>query len=174
MNRLLVGVIGLLVGGIVAGSAVGQGSGGTVGPSATGTKTFEVRIKQNQIGLNCGNGTVNRCFRRKPRLASVFAGSGAVYDGNTRVGVAVFHSVYARKVKKTTVDTFTATILFDNHVDTITVAGPSSDAFKEALPYSIVGGTGAYAGARGTVIEGKEDDSHRGEFRIPLNLTFIP
>jgi hypothetical protein len=36
-----------------------------------------------------------------------------------------------------------------------------------------VGGTGVYAGARGTVSEGK-DTTVGKEIRIPLNFTFIP
>ena len=99
-------------------------------------------------------------------------GNGAVYDGSTRVGTAGFATI-ASKVKRPSLDVFMATILFTNKADSITVMGPSSDQ-GAALPYSIVGGTGAYAGARGTVTEGKETTPVRREFRIPLTLTFIP
>ncbi len=172
MNRLLVGVVCALTGGIIATSAIGQGTGGTVGPAAVGAKTFEVRIKESNIGFNCVASKPRKCLRQRPRIANVFAGNGAVYDGSTRVGTAGFTAI-ASKVKRPSLDVFAATILFTNKVDSITVMGPSSDE-GAALPYSIVGGTGAYAGARGTVTEGEESSPVRGEFRIPLNLTFIP
>jgi hypothetical protein len=76
-------------------------------------------------------------------------------------------------VKRPSLDVFTATILFTNKADSISVLGPASDQ-DTALPYSIVGGTGAYAGARGTVTEGRETAPVEGEVRIPLTLTFIP
>ena len=172
MKRLLVGALVLVMAGVGVGSAIGQGTGGTVGASAIGTKTFEVRIKERDVGINCGGGSVRKCFSRKPRIANVFAGNGRVFDGATRVGTAGFSSI-AAKVKKPQLDVFMATILFTNKADSITVMGPSSDS-GATLPYSIVGGTGAYAGARGTVTEGKETSPVKREFRIPLNLTFIP
>ena len=172
MNRLLVGVVCAVTGGIVATSAIGQGTGGTVGPAAVGTKTFEVRVKERDIGFNCVASKPRKCLRLPPRIANIFAGNGAVYDGNTRVGTAGFATI-ASKVKRPSLDVFAATILFTNKADSITVMGPSSDQ-GAALPYSIVGGTGAYAGARGTVTEGSETTPVKREFRIPLTLTFIP
>ena len=78
MNRLLVGVACALTGGIIATSAVGQGTGGTVGPAAVGTKKFEVRVKESNIGFNCVASRPTRCLRLRPRIANVFAGNGAV------------------------------------------------------------------------------------------------
>jgi hypothetical protein len=161
-----------LTGGIIATSAVGQGTGGTVGPAAVGTKTLEVRVKESNVGFNCVASKPSRCVRMRPRIANLLAGNGAVYDGSTRVGTAGFANI-ASKVKRPSLEVFTATILFNNKADSITVMGPASDQ-GEALPYSIVGGTGAYAGARGTVAEGKETPAGKREVRIPLNLTFIP
>ena len=175
MNRLLVGALVLVLAGVGVGSAIGQGTGGTLGPAAQGTKTFEVRIKERNLNVNCGIPTSNnpaKCFRKRPRIANIFAGYGQVYDGSTRVGTAGFSNI-AAKVNKPQLDVFMATISFTNRADSISVMGPSSDTGK-TLPYSIVGGTGAYAGARGTVTEGKETSPVKGEFRIPLNLTFIP
>ena len=88
MNRLLVGVVCALTGRIIATSAVGQGTGGTVGPAAVGTKTFEVRVKESNLGFNCVASKPRRCLRLRPRIANIFAGNGAVYDGSTRVGTA--------------------------------------------------------------------------------------
>ena len=172
MNRLLVGAVCALTGGIIATSALGQGAGGTVGPAAVGTKTLEVRVKESNIGFNCVASKPSKCVRLRPRIANIFAGNGGIFDGSTRVGTAGFATL-ATKVKRPSLDVFMATILFTNKADSITVMGPASDQ-GATLPYSIVGGTGAYAGARGTVTEGKETSPVKGEFRIPLTLTFIP
>jgi hypothetical protein len=171
VTRLLVVVVCALTGGIIATSAVGQGTGGSVGTAAVGTKTLEVRVKENAIAFNCVASKPRRCLRMPPRIANLLAGSGAVYDGSTRVGTTGFVNV-ASKVKRPSLEVFTATILFNNRADSITVMGPASDQ-GAALPYSIVGGTGAYAGARGTVTEGKETSPAKREIRIPLTLTFI-
>ena len=161
--------------GVGVGTAIGQGQGGTLGPGAVGAKSFEVRIKEKDFGVNCGlPNPLKRCFKRGPLVANVLAGSGAVYDGGAKVGTAVFFDVVGKKLQKqNTLNVFLATITFTNRQDSISVMGPSSDE-GSTLPYSIVGGTGAYAGARGTVTEGKESSPVKGEFRIPLNLTFIP
>ena len=94
-----------LTGGIIATSAVGQGTGGTVGPAAVGTKTFEVRMKESNIGFNCVASKPRKCLRQRPRIANVFAGNGAVYDGSTRVGTAGFTAI-ASKVKRPSLDVF--------------------------------------------------------------------
>ena len=176
MRRLLVGAfaVSLVGAGVVVGVATGQGTGGTVGAGAVGTKAFEVRVKQNQISVNCGRPAPPQCFRRGPRLANVIAGNGAIYDGTSRVGTALFANIVGRKVGRNgTQEVFLATITFDNRTDSISVLGPSTSQGNTALPYAIVGGTGIYAGARGTVSEGRPTDT-RTETRIPLNFTFIP
>jgi hypothetical protein len=174
MKRLLVGALALVLTGVGVGTAIGQGQGGTLGPGAVGAKTFEVRIKERDFGVNCGlPKPLQQCFRRGPRPANVIAGSGAIYDSGAKVGTAVFFNVIGKKLpKQNTLDVFAATITFANRQDSITVMGPSSGA-GTTLPYSIVGGTGVYAGARGTVSEGKETQGGK-EIRIPLNFTFIP
>lgn len=177
MKRFLAGALAATcvgAGAFVAGSAIGQGTGGTLGSGAVGAKTLEVRIQEKDFGVNCGLVNANKCFRRGPRPANVLAGSGAVYDGSTKVGTAVFFDVVGKKLQKqNTLDVFSATITFANRQDSLSVLGPSTDQ-GSTLPYSIVGGTGIYAGARGTVSEGKETNPVKGEFRIPLNFTFIP
>jgi hypothetical protein len=164
-------------GAFAVGSATGQGTGGTLGAGAVGTKTFEVRIKESQFGVNCGNLPQSRCFRVAPRLATVGAGNGQIFDGSNRVGTALFANITARKVsRQSTQDIFMATITFDNKVDSLSVLGPSAESENNsdgALPYAIIGGTGIYAGARGVVTESNETEG-RGEFRITLTFTFIP
>jgi len=173
MKGIAVGAVALTLAGVGVGTAIGQGQGGTLGPGAVGAKSFEVRIKEKDFGVNCGLDRASRCFPRGPRPANVIAGSGAVYDGATKVGTAVFFNVVGKKLdKENTLDVFSATISFNNKVDSLSVLGPSGGS-GPTLPYAIVGGTGAYAGARGTVSEG-EDTTVGKEIRIPLNFTFIP
>ena len=57
MRRLLAVLVVMTAG--VAGAvgvAIGQGTGGTLGPKAVGTQTFEVRIQERNVALNCPAG----------------------------------------------------------------------------------------------------------------------
>ena len=175
MKRLLAGVLATATigaGAFAVGSATGQGTGGTLGAGAVGTKSFEVRIKENQFGANCGNLSQRRCFD-SVRLASIGAGNGQVFDGSNRAGTALFANITARKVsRRESDDLFMATVVFNNRVDTISFFGATGSE-ESVIPYAIIGGTGIYAGARGTVTEGKTVEG-RGTFTIPINLTFIP
>ncbi len=173
MKRLVAGAVAVALVGVGVGTAIGQGGGGTLGPGAVGSKTFEVRIKQNQFGVNCGNLPDNRCFRRGPQIANLLAGNGAIFDGSNRVGTALFANIISRKLGRNgSQDVFLATITFDNRADSLSVLGPSTSR-GSTLPYAIIGGTGTYAGARGSVTEGRSSET-RTEVRIPLNFTFIP
>ena len=100
MKRLLAGVLAAATigaGAFAVGSATGQGTGGTLGAGAVGTKSFTVRIKENQFGANCGNLPQRRCFAVPPRLASIGAGNGQVFDGGNRTGTALFANITARR-----------------------------------------------------------------------------
>ena len=175
MKRLLAGVLAAATigaGAFAVGSATGQGTGGTLGAGAVGTKSFEVRIRENQFGANCGNLPQRRCFD-SVRLASVGAGNGQVFDGASRVGTAVFANITARKInRRESHDLFMATITFNNKGDSLSFFG-ATEAEGSTIPYAIIGGTGIYAGARGYVNEGRTNEG-RGTFTIPINLTFIP
>ena len=177
MKRLFAGAAAVVCAGagmFVVGSATGQGTGGTLGAGAVGSKTFEVRIKPSQFGVNCGRpATPAQCFRRGPRISNILAGNGRVFDGGSQVGTALFASIVGRRVgRSNNQDVFLATITFNNRADSLSVLGPGASN-GPALPYAIVGGTGIYAGARGSVSEGRSVDT-RSESRIPLNFTFIP
>ena len=173
MKRLLAGLaVALVAIAVAVGSAVGQGTGGTLGAGAVGTKTFEVRIKQSQFGINCGRPSPANCFR-KPRLASVGAGNGTVYVAGKKVGTAVFANVTGKKLGKgNTLDLFFATIVFDDG-NTLSAQGATREE-ENPLPYSVTGGTGTYAGARGTIVDSEAPGGTREEFRINVNVTFIP
>ena len=87
MNRLLVAALVLVLLGVGVGSAIGQGTGGTVGPAATGVKSFEIKFG----GVGCGLASVNKCFRRKVRIGHVFAGNGTVSLDGKKVGLSLIH-----------------------------------------------------------------------------------
>jgi hypothetical protein len=156
----------LAVGGATV--AVGQGTGGTVGPKAQGSTSFEVRIKTRDVG--CDKPDVRQCFNR-PKLGAVSAGSGAVYQNGARVGTAHFTNVIAKRGRNGA-EMFFATVLLSD--GTITLQGASLDAENAPVNNSITGGTGAYAGARGVETEKEAPGGSREEFRIAVNLTFIP
>lgn len=162
---LAVGVAAVLmvVGWVV--TASGAPSPGTV-------QTFEVRIKAKDFAINCGNKPQPACFRGKPRLASVGAGSGTVYVNGERKGTAVFANITGKKLKKDTVDLFFATLVLNGGADTISAQGATLSE-GSSLPYSVTGGTGAYAGARGTVVDSDAPGSTNQEFRINVTVTFL-
>ncbi len=106
--------------------------------------------------------------QRNPRLASIEAGSGALYMDDKRVGRAHFSNVVTDRGRKADY-LFLSTVSFAD--GTITMQGLSSPSGP--VPSAITGGTGAYAGARGYTIEdvaeGPED-----EFRVNITFVFIP
>ena len=172
MKGIVVGAVALALAGVGVGTAIGQGQGGTLGPGAVGAKSFEVRIKEKDFGVNCGLDNANRCFRRGPRPANVIAGSGAVYDGSTKVGTAVFYNVTGKKLQKqNSLDVFSATISFANRQDSITVMGPSSDQGAPCPTPSWA--ARASMRARGAPCPRARTEVGK-EIRIPLNFTFIP
>ena len=162
MKRLLVGACALALMGVGVGSAIGQGTGGTVGSAATGTKTFDLKFG----GFGCGLTPLRKC-RAKPGV--VFAGNGTVSVDGKKIGGVVFSNVAAKRVgKRGSIDTFTGTIYHSNGEDTLTGAGVARDPGK-AFPYAVVGGTGIYAGARGTA-----RDAGGTENTLKVEVTFIP
>ena len=156
----------LAVGG--AAVAVGQGTGGTVGPKAQGSTSFEVRIKARDVG--CDKRRVRQCFNN-PRLGAVSAGSAAVFQGGARVGTAHFANVISKRGRNGAEMSFVTVLLNDG---TITLQGVSLEDEHAPVTSSITGGTGAYAGARGVETEREASGGSRNEFRITVSLTFIP
>ena len=139
-------------------------------PSPGTVQTFEVRVKQNGFGVNCGNKPQRTCFR-KSFLASVGAGNGKVFVNGEKVGTAIFANITGKKLKKqNTLELFFATIILDTG-DTISAQGATTDA--GSIPYSVTGGTGAYAGARGTIVESEAPGGTETEFRINVTITFL-
>ena len=160
----------LAVGGATV--AVGQGTGGTLGAKAQGTTTFQVRIAQRGVGVHCSNTTnLRRCQRqRNPRIGSLFAGSGALYQGETRVGTAHFTNVVTQRGRNADGLFLASARLADGSISLQGISPASGTASS-----AITGGTGAYAGARGYSTEEEVPPSgNQREFRINITLTFIP
>ena len=156
--------------------AVGQGTGGTLGPRAQGSLTLQVRLTERSFGVHCANtNNFRRCIRdRNPRIAGVSAGNASIFQGNARVGRGHFASVVTQRGRRNTGgELFIATLVLRD--GTLTIQGASQGG-EEApdIPASITGGTGAFAGARGYVTEQDDPGSTEREFRINLRFTFIP
>jgi hypothetical protein len=154
----------LAVGGTTV--AVGQGTGGTVGPKAQGSTTFQVRFSENGFGVHCANtNNLRKCLRqRKPRIGSLFAGNGALFQGSQRVGRAHFTNIVTQRGRNADA-LFLATAVFPD--GTLSLQGVGSE--EDVTTSAITGGTGAYAGARGFTREESISDT-----RVNVTLTFIP
>jgi hypothetical protein len=165
VKRLLVGIVVLALLAVGVTAAIGQGTGGTVGSAATGVKHFDITFKH--FGANCGQKPQRKCYK-KLSIADVTAGNAILTEGGKKAGTVVFSDIVAKPIKSGSVDTFTATIVWNNGVDTLSVVGASRDSGKP-VPYAIVGGTGIYAGARGTARDTKPTPTG-----LTVEATFIP
>jgi hypothetical protein len=154
--------------------AVGQGTGGTLGPKAQGTATFQVRIAERSMGLHCSNtNNARRCREQRDlTLGSLIAGRAVVFQGDRRVGTAHFANLRTQRGRDAGGDIFLSTMVLND--GTLTLQGATVGSGRSsAIPSSITGGSGAYAGARGYVTE-SDPGVTRGEFRVTLTVTFIP
>lgn len=160
----------LAVGGATV--AVGQGTGGTLGAKAQGSTTFQVRFAERGVGFHCADtNNQRRCQRqRNPRFGSLFSGSGAIYQGETRVGTAHFTNVVTQRGRNAD-NLFLASARLADGTISLQGLSPASGTASSA----ITGGTGAYAGARGYSTEEEVPPSgNQREFRVNVTLTFIP
>ena len=128
-------------------------------------------MRLQNIGINCGRQATRDC-QRNPRLASLVAGTGAVYEGGTRVGTAHYSNTITRRGRNGG-ELFLASLILDDGTITLQGAAQGGEDAPRS-PSSITGGSGAYAGARGFETEEDAPGGSRTEFRIRLTLTFIP
>ena len=171
--RKIIAAIGaacVALAGLLAVQAVGQGTGGTLGPKAVGTQVFEVRIKGDQFGLHCPAEQRRRACANRPKLASISSGNAAVYQGGQRVGTAHFANIVT---KRRFGELFLATVVLNDGTLTLQGAGQGGEN-APSIPSSITGGSGAYAGARGYTTEAEAPGGSQNEFRITVTATFIP
>jgi hypothetical protein len=168
--------VAALGGATVAGSAIGQGTGGILGPKAQGSTTLQVRLTERSFGVHCADtNKVRRCLRqRNPRIAGISGGNGPVFQGDQRVGRAHFTNVVTQRGRRNTGgELFLATVVLTD--GTLTLQGASQGGEDApSIPSSITGGTGAYAGARGYATEEVAPTGTDEEFRINVTFTFIP
>ena len=167
--------LGLTAALAVAGTtvAVGQGTGGTLGPKAQGSATFQVRIAERDVGFHCANtNNLRRCARQaRPRVGSIVGGSAGMFQGDERVGRAHFTNIVTQRGRgANSGQLFLATLVLED--GTLTVQGATVGG--QSQPSSITGGTGAYAGARGFMTEQEAGGGGQGEFRINITFRFIP
>lgn len=178
MRRVLAATaaVAALGGATVAGSAIGQGTGGTVGPKAQGSTTLQARFTERSFGVHCSNtNNFRRCLRQSnPRIASLAAGNALVFQGDQRVGRAHFSNVVTQRGRRGTGgELFVGTVVLTD--GTLTLQGASQGGENApSIPTSITGGTGAYAGARGYATEEVAPTGTDEEFRLNLTMTFIP
>jgi hypothetical protein len=166
--------------------AVGQGTGGTLGESAVGSATFTIVIPFGQKGTNGMNPAKGNGKTRRPRVSDMTAGWAHIVTGdNQRVGrgfQAQFVAFEGARKKYKGGSTGIETIALDFSPK----GSPGTQAvylscIAEDSPTNnhcaITGGTGRYAGARGTALQdfnaGKEDKKAK-TFSFPLTLTFVP
>ena len=164
----------LAVGGATV--AVGQGSGGTLGPKAQGSTTLQVRLKESGFGVHCANtNNRRRCERDdNPRIGSLAGGNGLVYQDNVRVGRAHSASIITQRGRRHTGgELFLATVVVGDGTVTLQGARQGGDR-APSIPLAITGGTGAYAGARGYATEQVAPTGSDREFRLNVTFTFIP
>src|SRR3712207_2935344 len=139
---------GLAAGGATV--AVGQGTGGTLGPKAQGSTTFQVRLTEGNFGVHCANtNNRRRCERDpRPRIGSLSGGSGAVFQGAQRAGRAHFTNIITQRATNRRGanfgELFLATVVLNDGTLTLQGAGTGGED-APSIPSSITGGTGAYA-----------------------------
>jgi hypothetical protein len=176
MRRALVATtVALAVAGAgVAGSAVGQDTAGTVGPAATGQLELTIQLKNSRSrgGFNPAKG--NNAGKR-PRVADMLAGNGDVLIDGKKAGrvhgfdVATFQG--ARRYRGGA--EFISNVMIDlgNNDLLFGICRASED--ERPNPCAITGGTGKYAGARGTAVETFQPRTRTTQ-TINVVITFIP
>ena len=162
MRRVAIALV--LVAVLVTGYAVS--AGGQAGPP-TGTETLELRFRARDIGVNCANRPPRAC-ERSIRLANLNVGSGRVLRDGNAVGAVVFSNIRAKQGRNG-LDIFMARLVLNNGM--IVLEGVEA---AQNVPHAVTGGTGAYAGARGTASDVEIRSEREDEFRLRLTLTFLP
>ncbi len=182
MKRLLIGAM-VVVAAIAAyaGSATGQGSGGTLGERAVGTFTFFIQDREaSPHGINPG---LPR-NKKRPVLADLASSRAALLDASgKRIGIA--HSF--------DVTTYAGPRSKNYRGGAVFLANQSADFGNGNILYfacvaedspsdnhcAVMGGTGSFAGARGSAVQDFKNLKESGKAPnrtalIPMRVTFIP
>ncbi len=159
----------------VGGAAIAGGQDGAGPP--TGTMSFKVRM-QDQRSLRGINPAVPR-DRKRPKVADLMAASATVLATEGQpigrvhlVDVTTFEG--ARRYRGGAVSLASTVYRFGDgqlFMQCVAVDTPTNN------DCAVIGGTGRYAGARGSAVEdfraGVEDRRKR-TFTVPVNVTFVP
>jgi hypothetical protein len=144
MKRLAAAVVAITVAG--AGTLAVTATGRDSGPPL-GRLTVTVDLPPSPASLGANRADTAGSPDAPPQIADVFAGNGRVLQNGHQVGTFHFDNVVAQASPPVTI--ITGIIgLAHGSVLTEGTADLSSDAPSEA---AVIGGTGVYAGARGTV-----------------------
>jgi hypothetical protein len=173
-SLMAAGVAALALGVAGANIAGGQGSAGP----PTGTLSFKVQVKDKR-NLHGINPAVPR-NKKRPKVADLTADTTSLLslDGQ-RIGIAYNFDVTAfegaKKYKGKAVSIGNAAADFGNG-DVIYV-----QCLREDSPTNnncaVIGGTGRYAGARGSAVEdfnNAVEDRKNRTFTFQVNVTFLP
>ena len=160
---------------IGAASAIGQGTGGSVGPQATGTLSFELRFTpaKRRSGINPA---VPR-DKKRPKVMDMTGGNVDILVNGQKMGLAHGAEVLtfegAKKYKGGAEGL--STIMLDFGSDNLIFGACRFSDDERNNPCAITGGTGVYAGARGTAVQDYSQGREQGKtFFLPVRLTFIP
>jgi len=165
-------------GATLAGSAIGLGTGGTVGPRATGTLEVQIRFTDNRRSQGI-NPAVPR-NKKRPKVADLMAANADVLSTEgQKIGrahgfdVTTFEGAKKYKGKAIQITTDAIDLGAGNFLFAHCV-GEDSPTNNNC---AIVGGTGRFAGARGSAVEdfvhGVEDKKNK-TFTLPVTVTFVP
>ncbi len=161
--------------GLGVGAATGQGTGGTVGASATGQLALTLEFRVNSKTQQGINPAVPR-DRKRPKVADLMAGNGAVLIDGRRVGrqhgfdVTTFEG--ARRYRGGA-EALSLNMMDLGNDDVLFAMCRSSDD-ERSNPCALAGGTGRFAGARGFVRDTGPPQRTREGFRVNVVVTFIP
>ncbi len=166
----------------VAGTAVGQGTGGTVGEGAQGTLEITVRTEMKghpNAKITHGINPAVPRDKKRPKVADLAASNDEVLIDGKVVG-RVHHTEIvtfegARKYKGKAVWVWRDMI--DLGGGNLIFAACKAEDSPTNNDCAIQGGVGRYAGARGTAVvdfsELKEDKKSKTA-TVPVRFTFIP
>jgi hypothetical protein len=148
MKRMAIAAVSMLVAGGGAGVAAVNATGHDPGPP-TGTVTVDAQFpspESGQLQANLADPHGNPATD-DAKIADVFTGNGKLFQSGRQVGTLHFDNIVTQATPARTIITV---ILVLPHGTILTegVTDLGSDAPTDA---AVIGGTGAYGGARGTV-----------------------
>jgi hypothetical protein len=176
-GRVLVATVAAAAigGGAIAASAIGQGTGGTVGNRATGNLSvqFQLSNSRNASGINPA---VPR-DKTRPKIMDIMGGHGSLLVDGKRVGrvqgydVTTYGGPPAKRYRGRAEFVQHHMLDFGNDNLLFAICRASDDPRNN--PCGIISGTGDFAGARGTAIAAL-DEVNRQDRLVNFNITFIP